>query len=132
MHYLMSYTIGMNISIKATNMVLTTAIEEYASKKFDTFKKFIDPADESVHMAVELGKTTNHHKHGDIFFAEINLHIKGKDLYARTERDDLYTAIDDVRQEVQRELKSVKTKRIDLIRRGGAKVKAIIKGFNRT
>lgn len=121
----------MRISTKATNMTLTPAVESYLLKKLGSLDRFVDHGDESAAMAVEIAKTTAHHRNGEIFRAEVNMHIKGKDLYVESEKEDLYAAIDDVRDEIERSLKSVKTKRLDLLKRGGAKIKAIIKGFYR-
>ena len=47
-------------------------IESYLDKKMESIEKIIDPNDTSIYCQVELGKTTNHHKSGDIYRAEIN------------------------------------------------------------
>jgi ribosomal subunit interface protein len=78
---------------------------------------------------VEIGKTTGHHKTGDLFKSEITLHIGGKVFRASAEKEDLYSAIDVVTEEVAEELRSFKNKRKSLIRRGASKIKSIIKGF---
>jgi putative sigma-54 modulation protein len=119
----------MQIKIKGTNIELTSAITDYVNKRVETLNKFIDPHDESALAYVEVGKTTHHHKNGDFFRAEINLHVRGKDLYASSEKADLYAAIDDVKEEMTRELKNSREKKITLVRRGGAKIKAIIRGL---
>jgi putative sigma-54 modulation protein len=119
----------MQIKIKGTNIELTPAITDYVNKRVESLNKFVDSHDESVLAYVEVGKTTHHHKNGDFFRAEINLHIRGKDLYAASEQADLYAAIDDVKEEMARELKSAREKKITLVRRGGAKLKALIRGL---
>lgn len=119
----------MNINIKATNVELTTTINEYLNKKIATFDKLIDQKDESAALNVILAKITKHHQKGDIFKAEMNLHISGKIFQASSEEQDIFMAIDFVKDEMTRELRSYKDKRIDLIKRGGNKVKQFIKGF---
>ena len=119
----------MNIAIKATNMELTPAIEDYVRKRFEGLKKFIKGDDDEVKPMVEVGKTSRHHKKGDFFRAEISLRAGGKSLYAASEKADLYAAIDDVKEEIERELLSQKTKRIDTARRMGAKIKNSIKNI---
>ena len=59
------------------------------------------------------------------------MHIvaKGMDVYATVEREDLYAAIDEVRDEVVEDLKAIKNKKKSLMRRGGAEVKQIVKGL---
>lgn len=122
----------MKINEKVTNIEITTEIRDYLYKKLEHVEKFLDPADESVLCDVELGKTTNHHKSGDVFKTEINLHIAGKNLRAVSEMSDLFSSIDVAKDDIVRSLQVNKDKRISLVRRGGAKIKNIVKGiFNR-
>ena len=120
----------MKHNIKTTNFFLTPAITEYVNKRLSHLDKFISPEDsETVMCYVDIGKTTQHHKAGDVFKAEFTIHIGGKSLRAVAEKDDLYTAIDAVNDEMANEIKSVKDKKVSLMRRGGAKLKSILKGF---
>ncbi len=118
----------MNINIKTTTISLTPAISDYVEKRLRPMESFL-AGDTTAQCDIELAKTTNHHKQGDIFKAEI--HIVGKDMniYASVEKEDLYVAIDLVKDEVMRKLISTKDKKQSMIRKGGAKVKNIIKGF---
>jgi putative sigma-54 modulation protein len=119
----------MQITIKATNIELTEAIRDYVNKKFNSVSKFIQRTDESALCRVEVGKVTQHHNKGDVFRAEGKLHIAGKELYASSEKEDLYVAIDDVKDELVRELKTTKEKKINMVRRGGARIKDMLKGM---
>ncbi len=119
----------MNINIKANNIELTGDIRNYFNKKAEALEKLIDKNDESVALNVILSKMTKHHQKGDIFKAEINLHISGKVFNASSEEEDLFAAIDLVKDEMLRELRSHKDKRIGLIKRGGNKIKNFLKGF---
>lgn len=118
----------MNINIKTTTISLTPAISEYVDKHLDVIKRFLQD-DPTVQFDLELAKTTNHHRQGDIFKAEIHIVAKDQNIFASVEKEDLYAAIDIVRDEVLRKLKSTKDKRQSLVRRGGAQVKDFIKGF---
>ena len=118
----------MDINIKATNIKLTPDISDYLDKLLRTLSKYINPEDTSVLLSVEVGKTTDHHLSGDIFRAEINLHISGADFRAVSEQGTLYSSIDDAKEEMTRELRRHKRKRLHLMRRGGARVKAFIRG----
>ena len=121
----------MKTNIKATNLELTGAINEYLSKKLASIEKIIDKKDGSVFAQIELAKTNNHHKGGDgMFRAEINLHVAGKDFYVFSENGDLMSAIDMMKDEITRQLHSSKDKRISFLRRSGAKVKNILKGIS--
>ncbi len=118
----------MNINIKTTTISLTPAISEYVEKRLRSIESFLQD-DPTAQCDVELAKTTNHHKHGDIFKAEVHIVAKDTNIYASVEKEDLYAAIDVVKDEVVRKLKSSKDKRQSLVRRGGAQVKNILKGF---
>jgi putative sigma-54 modulation protein len=119
----------MKTNVKATQMELTTAISEYLAKRLTALDKFVDPADDSAMCYVEVGKISKHHKSGDVFRAEINLHIGGKSFRAEAEEADLYAAIDVVKDEMVAELRNSKTKRLNLLRRGGQKIKGMFKGM---
>lgn len=118
----------MRIQLKATEIELTEPIKNYAEKKVLALSKYLDEVNEEAIASVEIGKTTEHHRKGDVFRAEISLRSHGKQYYVSSEKHDLYTAIDTVKDDLMRELVSSKEKRISLIRRGGAKIKNIIKG----
>ena len=118
----------MNIKIKTTGISLTPAISEYADKRLIKISKIIG-GDPSYICDLELAKTTNHHKNGDIFRAEMHIVGKGKDLYASAEDADLYAAIDAMRDEIIRELHASKGKSLSFVRKGGAQVKAMMKGM---
>jgi len=119
----------MKINEKGTNMQITGEIKDYLYKKLAHIEKFLNPTDESVLCEVELGKISKHHNKGDVFRTEINLHIAGKNLRAVSELDDLFASIDIAKDEMVRELQSNKDKKVSLIRRGGAKIKNLIKGI---
>lgn len=112
----------MNINIKTSTISLTPAISDYVEKRMAPIKKFLED-DTTAQCDLELAKTTNHHKHGDIFKAEIHIVGKDKNIYTSVEKEDLYVAIDLVKDEVIRKLKSSKDKNQSLLRRGGAQVK---------
>ena len=117
----------MNIKIKSRNFDLTPAIDDYVTKKISTLEKFLEVKD-NILCEIEIGRTTRHHKSGDIFRAEINIIKPGnKQIYAVAEESDMYTAIDVVRDEAERAIVSRKTKHSKLIRRGGARIKELLK-----
>ena len=118
----------MNIKIKTTNITLTPNISDYVEKRLASLEKLLQN-DPSTLCNVELARTTEHHQHGDIFRAEIHIIAKDQDIYVDSEKSDLYSAIDIVRDEATHKIKSFKKKRQSLIRRGGAQIKNIIKGF---
>ncbi|MBI5799007.1 MAG: ribosome-associated translation inhibitor RaiA [Candidatus Yonathbacteria bacterium] len=118
----------MQIKIKTTNIELTSAIENYVEEKIWSVEKFAMPHEnENPVVEVEIGKTTNHHEHGDVFRAEVNLSVRGKHFRATSEKDDLYAAIDDMRNELVRELSSHKDKTRTLVRKGAGMIKNMLR-----
>ncbi len=118
-------------NIKGTEMELTDAIRSYAEKRVDALNKFVDVDDTSVSANMEVGKTTKHHHTGDIFKAELNVSIGGKQFRAVAEKEDLYAAIDEVKDEMARILSAHKGKQATLLRKGSVMLKNIFKGFGR-
>ena len=121
----------MKINTKATGITLTPSISDYVEKKVLMLEKFLNSADEIL-VNVEVGKTTKHHKSGDVFRAEIQIMANGDTYYAEIEKDDLYAAIDEVKDQMVRELTSSKKKSMSFVRRSGAKLKDLLKGMKRT
>ena len=120
----------MNIKIRSTNFDITQAINDYIHKKLSLLEKFL-PANEQTLCEIEIGRTTLHHKSGDIFRAEVNITQPGrKQVYAVTEESDLYSAIDIVRDEAERVIISQKEKHNTLFRRGAVRVKELMKRIN--
>lgn len=118
----------MRLNLKATNITLTDDIRSYLEKRLLSLGKLITIEDPAIMINVELGRSTKHHQSGDVFFAEINIY-RGKETFrAVSNRPDLNSAIDDMRDEIAGELSSRKGREISLSRRGGQIAKAILRG----
>lgn len=74
----------------------------------ERFAKRFDPCD----VAIEIGKTSEHHQKGDVFFAEVTMSIPGDTIRARVEKDDLYAAIDELKDDIKAQLVDRKEKLI--------------------
>lgn len=118
----------MIINIKATNTEFTPAVTAYVEEKVMSVDKLINAEDpESVLANVEIGLSTTHHQSGKIYRAEINLHIGGQYLRAVSEQEDLYAAIDDMREQIAREVTAWRNKKRDMFRKGGATIKNLLR-----
>lgn len=109
-------------------MELTAPIREYVEKKIASLEKFIQ--NDTATVRVEVGKTTNHHKNGEVYKAEIIINAGGERLYALAEREDLYGAIDEARDDIYRTVTSRKSKKNTLFIRGASSVKKMLKGIS--
>lgn len=118
----------MHLNIKGTHIDLTDSIRAYLDKRLHGLDKMVDSDRGEAMAQVELGKSSNHHKSGDIFRAEINITTEGKRLRAVSETADLYSSIDDMRDEIFQEVKKNKSRHRSLIRRGGHRIKNMMRG----
>ncbi len=118
----------MRIILKTKNIVLIPQIGEYLEKKLETLKKFLKNFNQELILAeVELGKVNNRQRTGDIFRAEINLSVGGGKIFrVESEQTDLYSAIDEVRDDLEREIKKFKTNNETIFIRGA---RSITKNF---
>ena len=122
----------LNIKIKGTNIELVPTIQEYVEKRLNGLEKFMRHNETGgPTVFVEVGRTTNHHKNGDVYRAEVNMKSGGVDLYAFSETEDLYSAIDDMRTEAVRVLTETKDRRDTMFRRGARSVKKMLKGISK-
>ena len=117
----------MHIIITGVHMEITDAIREYTFEKMESLKKLIAKDDTSAKLTIELSKTSNHHVHGQVCQAEALLHVRGKETALHTTQDDLYKAVDVLKDMLTRELAQYKDKERSILRRGAHKVKALFK-----
>ena len=93
-------------------MELTPAIREYVEEKLGYLDELL-PEDPSIIADVEVGKTTNHHQKGDVFRCEVNLRVPGQLLRVEKTEEDLYKAIDKVKDHLARQIKDWRGKKED-------------------
>lgn len=123
----------MQINIKSTDLELTDALKDFIDEKVGSLEKFVqnigddghsDGHSPTVEIFVEVSRTTNHHKKGDVFCAEIRMPLPGTDgVIVRAEEWDIHRAIDRARDDMQRRLKKYKGKRRAKFFRGALKMK---------
>lgn len=124
----MNQDYSMRLNLKSTAITITPQTRSYLDKKLQSLAKLLDLDDGAVLIDVELGRTTRHHEKGDVFFAEINIHRGKESFRAVSDRPDLMSAIDGMRDSIARELSSHKDKKTSLLRRSGQLAKAILRG----
>jgi putative sigma-54 modulation protein len=120
----------MHITITGVHLEITEAIREYVNNRISSLNKYSTQHGGSAKVAVELSKTTAHHSHGDVFQVEAQAHINGTSVNVRSVKDDLYSAIDEVRDMLARELTEEKDKKISLFKKGAHKLKKLLKFQN--
>jgi putative sigma-54 modulation protein len=98
----------MNIKIKGTGIELTEATKNYVEEKIGGLIKFFD----NIQSAdIDVGMNSHHHNKGKIYYAEVNMDVPGKVIRVVKESEDLYKAIDKVKDHLKGELESMKEKK---------------------
>lgn len=114
-----------NTHLRANGIELTEAVESYVTKKVEVLDRFTVNTDADLYA--ELSKTTAHHKQGDVFRAEFDLKINGKQFRSEAEGNDLYAAIDEAKDEILEKVRTEKDKGDTMFRRGARKIKSILR-----
>lgn len=102
----------MKMHIKATNFTLTPAIDDLITEKIGGLEKYVPQLEEKgvLECWVEVGKTTKHHQKGDVFRAEADMRLPGKIIRAEAEKKTLIMAVAEVKDELQKQIKTYKGK----------------------
>lgn len=92
----------MNLSISGHHLSVTPSIRDYVLSKLERIRRHFDQViDVNVILGVEKL----------IQSAEITIHVKGKELFAKAQHSDLYAAIDALIDKLDRQISKYKTKR---------------------
>ncbi|GMU25473.1 ribosome-associated translation inhibitor RaiA [Patescibacteria group bacterium] len=98
----------MYINIQPKSMELTDAVKSYCEEKFHMLEKYYDHIEE---INCELGMTSRKHNKGSIYTCTGHLFVPGKDFYVEKQEEDLYKAIDKVKDHLQEMLVDWKEKK---------------------
>lgn len=118
----------MKYTTKATDIALSASAEEYIGKKMAVLDKVAAHFEGGVTAHIEAGRTTRHHRSGDVFRVEIMMHVKKKDLRAEATGKTVFEAMDKAQEEMRTELERFKEKNVDSVKAGGRAIKKMIKG----
>ncbi|MBI3305734.1 ribosome-associated translation inhibitor RaiA [Candidatus Nomurabacteria bacterium] len=124
----------MQINFQGKNIELTENIKDYVLKRVTNLGKLLGRIEEGggkVLVNFEVGKSTHHHKTGDIFHADCLINIDGKEFYGSADKQDLYQAVDSVKDSLYSEINKNKDKKQTLMKRGAASIKRMMKGLSR-
>lgn len=119
-----------NINIKSTNFHMTPDIQDYITSKMSSVEKFLQvQADEEMLVDFEIEKSA-HHKKGDVFRAEANFRLKGIMHRGEATESDVRTAIDNVKDQIEKQIRRSKTRRFELFERGARTIKKMLRKNN--
>jgi len=100
----------MQIIIKSKNLDLTPSIKEYVEMKIGSLNHLLErfEANSEIKTEIEIARTTKHHKQGDVFYAEANLHLPKKILRAEHYDSDVRIAVDEIKNKLHIEIMKYK------------------------
>ena len=124
----------MKINLLGKNFELTEAIKDYVSKRVTNLEKLLSTMEAGggeVLVNFEVGKSTKHHKSGAVFHSDCLINIDGKEFYASSDKEDLYQAIDEIKESLFNEIRKNKDRKQTLFKRGASSVKKMMKGLSK-
>jgi putative sigma-54 modulation protein len=90
----------MNLTISGHHLEVTPALREYVVNKLDRVMRHFDQVvDITVLLTVEKQKEKERRQK-----AEVNLHVKGRDIHVEHANEDLYAAIDQLVDKLDRQV----------------------------
>ncbi len=124
----------MQINLQSKNMEMTSAIEEYVLKRVTNLEKLLSKIEErggEVDVRFEVGKSTKHHKSGEVFHADCFIRVNGQEFYASADMEDLYATVDEIKQKLFNDIQKNKDRKQTLFKRGAMSVKKMMKGLSK-
>lgn len=107
----------MKIRLKGSKLELTSSIKDYALKRIGSLEKFLKRFEDEgePEVEIELARTTQHHKSGEIYYAEATLDLKskGQKIRAESKEQDIRVAIDGLKDTLKRKILKRKEKKVD-------------------
>jgi putative sigma-54 modulation protein len=99
----------MNLTISGHHLEVTPALRQYVTGKLDRITRHFDQVvDVKVLLTVEKMKEKEKRQR-----AECNIHVKGNDLFAESAHEDLYAAVDDLVDKLDRQVVKHKDRMTD-------------------
>ncbi|GAB4203842.1 MAG: ribosome-associated translation inhibitor RaiA [Tibeticola sp.] len=90
----------MNLTISGHHLEVTPALREYVTNKLDRIIRHFDQVvDVKVILTVDNQKEKDKRQR-----AECTVHVKGNDLFAQSAHEDLYAAIDELMDKLDRQV----------------------------
>lgn len=117
----------MNIAIKSTGHELTSDVRTLLEEKFAAIERLTSASVAPAQLSCEIEQSIAVERAGAKYRAEGNLSVDGKVLRAEAEGVTLEEAVDQVRDDLVRQLNDGRGRRRELVRRGGAAIKRMLR-----
>ena len=115
----------MDVRIKTTDYQMTPDTSAYLDSKLSALEKHLGDDAAHARCEVEIGRAAGRPRHGaNIWFAEINIRYPGGEpIRATNHSESMNAAIDDVKEEVERQLRQSRRLHMRVLRKTGAAIK---------
>lgn len=113
------------INFKATNTEIGGGLKDLVAQKFEGLEKYVGDETDTK-CEVEFEKETAHQS-GNFFRVEANLWLAGRLYRAEASEASFEMAIDEVRNELDKELRRAGDKQNTLMKRGGRAIKKMMR-----
>lgn len=113
------------INFKITQAEITDNLKDVTENKLRGLEKFIGEA--PAICDVEFERVTNHHQQGNIHRVEVNLEVNGKLFRSEATSDSFEKAIDEVRAELDEEMRRARGKEETMLKKGGRRLKELLR-----
>lgn len=118
----------METRIKTTDFEMTVEVQATLDKALEAIQKLVSADMGAARCEVELGRASGMHKSDYMWKAEMQVVFPGGEIFRATNHaPTMNAAIDDVRDEVVRQLRQRKRKYLAVIRRTGKAVKDFLR-----
>lgn len=108
----------MNLTISGQHLEVTPAMRSYVTTKLDrVIRHFDQVVDVKVRLTVDNQKEKQRRQR-----AECNIHVKGNDLFAESAHEDLYAAVDNLVDKLDRQVVNHKERRQNHAHASGKRV----------
>ncbi len=90
----------MNLTISGHHLEVTPALRSYVTGKLDRITRHFDQVvDVKVLLSIENQKEKEGRQK-----AECNIHVKGSDMFAESANEDMYAAVDELMDKLDRQV----------------------------
>ena len=119
----------MDMRIKTDGFSLTPALDEYVEERMMAIRKLLGATDAPVRCEIDLGRDAGRPRHGkNIWYAEIQIIRPGEpSVRASNRSESINGAIDDAKEEMERQLRSEKGLHTRVLRKSGALAKRLLR-----
>lgn len=111
----------MRLEIKSTELALTPELRKYVEKSLTPLGRFLKryEEDEQATAYVEVARTTEHHRKGKVFLAEVTLKLPKQVVRVEESHSDIKGALELVHDTLKRVLIKYKERSVWNIRKKG-------------